>query len=120
MGGEGVVSGSGGETAFCLGESCGDVSTAGYMTVVHIHALTWANEITWNIDGGTEFGPYEDNSDSYEEIELTGGDHVLYVMDAYGDGWHGGYWELLDCNDVSRLGGETEGQVEDAGGEVGF
>ena len=61
-GGAGVVEGSGGETAFCLGSSCDGVSTEGYATVVHIHALTWANEITWNIDGGTEFGPYADNS----------------------------------------------------------
>eukprot|EP01043_Picozoa_sp_COSAG02_P057026 COSAG02_NODE_6857_length_3324_cov_17.657674_2_plen_808_part_01 len=29
---------------------------------VQITTLTWANEITWNVDGGTTFGPYEDNS----------------------------------------------------------
>jgi len=120
-GGAGVVEGSGGEAAFCVGADCSGVpSAAAFLAVVQIHALTWATEITWNLDGGTAFGPYADNSDTYVGLTLGSGDHVLYVFDAYGDGWHGGYWALNDCNNHTMAGGETAGQVEGAGGEFGF
>ena len=91
-----------------------------YPVVVHIHALIWAEEITWNLDGGSSFGPYADNSDNYEELTLSGGDHVLYYLDAYGDGWHGGYWELQDGCSTPQAGGEAAGQVEGSGGEFQF
>jgi hypothetical protein len=85
-----------------------------------MHTLEWASEITWNMDGGTEFGPYEDEMVSCEWLSLSAGNHLLYVFDAYGDGWHGGYWELQDGCGVQMAGGDRDGLVEGAGGEVGF
>ena len=58
---------------------------------VQITTLTWANEITWNIDGGAPFGPYEDNTVNDQVLDLAVGPHVLQYFDSYGDGWHGGY-----------------------------
>eukprot|EP01046_Picozoa_sp_COSAG06_P079205 COSAG06_NODE_26686_length_609_cov_1.015686_2_plen_55_part_01 len=55
--------------------------------------MTWANEITWRVDDGEEFGidpVFEDNQDYYMNMMLLPGRHNITVADAYGDGWHGG------------------------------
>jgi hypothetical protein len=88
--------------------------------MVHVHTLNWANEITWNIDGGSDYGPYQDNSDNYEELSLSIGTHQLHAMDSYGDGWHGGYWEVLDqCEPPGLVAGGADGVglVQGNGGE---
>ena len=81
---------------------------AGLPVTVHIHTRVWGNEITWNIDDGHVFGPYQNYQDYYEPIVLLAGEHTISYMDSYGDGWHGGYWEISSGNDVIA-GGETEG-----------
>ena len=88
---------------------------------VQITTLTWANEITWNVDGGTTFGPYEDNSVNDQVLDLPAGEHTLNYFDSYGDGWHGGYWTLINPADGSTIaGGPTDGLVSGAGGEATF
>jgi hypothetical protein len=32
-------------------------TTEGANLLVRVNALTWANEISWNVDGGQNFGP---------------------------------------------------------------
>eukprot|EP01043_Picozoa_sp_COSAG02_P085979 COSAG02_NODE_23524_length_716_cov_0.883306_2_plen_139_part_01 len=89
--------------------------------LVRVTTLTWANEISWNVDGGNDFGPYEDNSVNNQSLSLSIGEHTLNYFDSYGDGWHGGYWSLINPVDDSLLaGGETEGLVEGAGGQTVF
>eukprot|EP01044_Picomonas_judraskeda_P031835 COSAG03_NODE_12056_length_563_cov_1.394397_1_plen_123_part_01 len=96
---------------------------------MHIHTLTWANEITWNVDDGQQFGVapvFEDNTDYWEQLTLTSGEHSFNYLDAYGDGWHGGYWEIFAGSvdaDSSRgmtpiAGGAVAGLVEGLGGET--
>ena len=54
--------------------------------------MTFANEITWDIDSETTFGitpPFADNSVTIEVMRLPAGDHVIHYFDSYGDGWHG-------------------------------
>ena len=88
---------------------------------VQITTLTWANEITWNVDGGTTFGPYEDNSVNDQVLDLPAGEHTLNYFYSYGDGWHGGYWTLINPADGSTIaGGSTDGLVSGAGGEATF
>lgn len=129
---EGQVSGAGGQTAFVIGtdEVVSLPATNEQQTItIHIHTLTWANEITWNIDDGQQFGvepPFDDNADYYESVTLSTGVHTLYFFDTYGDGWHGGYWEMFSgvvdtsVGQLPILGGPTEGLVAGAGGEVQF
>ena len=101
---------AGGSTTFTLGTAaCVDCSVAASSDVlVHI-VLEWAEEITWN--DGLDYGPYEDNSDVYEQVSLSVGEHNMYEVDSYGDGWHGGWWEVLDgCG--RPAGGQPDGVVE--------
>ena len=120
----GLVTGSGGGTAFTLVTNSdgtvdgSDVAQVG--AVVHIHSVIYSNEITWTIDGAGTFGPYPDGAESYEELQLSAGMHTIYVMDSYGDGWHGGYWEVTDSCDTLVAGGPDAGQVYGSGGEYQF
>ena len=117
----GLVTGAGGDTAFTL-VSNDDGSTGGSVgdsanVVVHIHTVIYGNEITWNIDGGTAFGPFGNNGDYNEDMMLSAGSHSINAFDSYGDGWHGGYWEVInDCGDTIA-GGATAGAISGYGGE---
>ena len=72
--------------------------------------------------------PFEDNNDYYEALTLPEGQHTMNFIDTYGDGWHGGYWEILpgavDAGSAAGLsplaGGPTAGLVEGSGGETSF
>ena len=88
---------------------------------VQITTLIWANEITWNIDGSAQFGPYEDSTVNDHVLTLPEGPHTFYYFDSYGDGWHGGYWSLINpADDTIIAGGPVDGRVEGAGGEATF
>jgi hypothetical protein len=125
--GAGAVTGYGGDTAFTLvsGEDGTVTGTASAEAgvVVHIHTTIFANEITWSIDGGSSFGPFANYGDYDEEMQLSQGSHVLSAFDSYGDGWHGGYWEVInDCGDITAGGPPTAtsggpGVINGYGGE---
>eukprot|EP01043_Picozoa_sp_COSAG02_P033903 COSAG02_NODE_2339_length_9107_cov_112.188055_5_plen_102_part_00 len=92
------------------GSSSSVTTSANAQVSVQITALAWANEITWNVDGGTTFGPYADNSVNDQLLDLPAGEHTLNYFDSYGDGWHGGYWTLINPADGSTIaGGPTDG-----------
>jgi hypothetical protein len=67
--------------------------------VVHVVTAAWGNEVIWNIDDGQSYGPYSDNADITVELCLVPGAHDLHYEDTYGDGWHGGYIEVLAADD---------------------
>jgi len=124
---DGLVEGSGGSTTFTIGSSTQAASVADSTVVaVHITTVEWAGEITWNVDGGITFGEspaYTDNEDFYTVLSLTAGPHIMNVMDSYGDGWHGGTWEVLDgCSGPGGTTGPLAGPatVDGSGGEIPF
>ena len=129
--GGGRVVGAGGSEEFTLGAGGAITAAAQVAITVHIHTITWANEITWNIDSGSKFGvtpPFDDNSEFYEAMVVSPGDHMISYYDAYGDGWHGGYWEILpgslDAGTAAGVspiaGGPVDGQVTLSGGDSVF
>ncbi len=123
---DGLVSGSGGEVTFSVGAGGvaavdGALDSPALQIHVQINTLTWANEITWNVDGGATFGPYEDNSVNDHVLDLPEGTHTFTYFDSYGDGWHGGYWSLINPVDgIIVAGGPVDGLVSGSGGEVTF
>ena len=60
---------------------------------VHVHTYGHANEIRWGIDN-REFGPYNNDGDFYQSIQVGAGPQVLRALDTFGDGWNGGYIEV--------------------------
>jgi hypothetical protein len=117
---EGAVVGYGGEEAFVLSDTGGIELVAETSVGVRIVTLIYGAEITWNIDGGTEFGGYDNGVDQTDTVAVPEGEHTLYYFDSYGDGWSGGYWELLDAGGGHLAGGSEEGLVTGAGGEHNF
>ena len=84
---------------------------------VLISTATYSSEITWSIDDGSPTTPSADNSVQSYTIELnTDTDHAFHYVDTFGDGWHGGYWEIKDKCGITMAGGENAGQVSEAGG----
>ena len=109
--------------------ACGECAPTAPVVVqvnVQITTFDWANEISWNVDGGSDFpsqgaAPYANNSVNDQVLDLSVGDHTLNYFDSYGDGWHGGYWSLINPVDSTTLaGGPTSGVVAGAGGQARF
>ena len=63
------------------------------------------------------YGPYSDNEDITEELCLGNGAHALNYNATGGDGWHGGYIELLAQDGTSLL---DPIYVEQSGGITPF
>ena len=80
------------------------------------------------MNDGQALGPYDDYDDIYETMEMSPGEHTINYIDSFGDGWHGGYWEILPgvvdaltASQVSAVaGGPTDGLVEGSGGSTTF
>ena len=120
---DGLVDGSGGEASFCVGSVCDGAVPQSVPLTVMIHTISYANEISWVLDSGPTFGSsptYTENSVFEEHFTVDTGEHAIYYFDSYGDGWHGGYWEVLDGCNVSIAGGGTNGLVVGSGGESFF
>merc|ERR1719453_6859 len=88
-------------------------------TVIRIVTQSWGSEVFWRIDGGQRYGPYADFSDNVQPVTLGSGEHTIELEDTYGDGWHGGWWSVLQ-DGVLIAGGEDEGQVVGSGGSAQF
>jgi hypothetical protein len=76
---EGIVADSGGETLFTLAAGGGGVAASeGAVTVTIVAAGDYADEYTWNIDGGTAFpdagSPYDVAGSPY-----TVSSHAIYI-----------------------------------------
>eukprot|EP01046_Picozoa_sp_COSAG06_P003770 COSAG06_NODE_150_length_22019_cov_17.221031_17_plen_928_part_00 len=108
---------------FTMNESTGRcVQPAGTVNVsVQIHTSSWASEIRWNIDSGPMMRNHDDNRDHFTTVALSPGQHNFHAYDSFGDGWHGGWWEVQDdSNAVVLAGGQSEGQVAGDGETVTF
>ena len=113
------------QTSFCVG-SC--VAAASDFTreelMVHVRSERFAHEIQWRLDD-TSMLPistnavYENHQDYFTSVSVASGPHNFAYFDAYGDGWHGGYFELF-YDGLLILGGQTDGMVQNAGGESSF
>jgi len=55
---------------------CAPVAPVSIQVNVQITTFDWANEITWNVDGGADFPsqPYADNSVNDQVLDLSAGD----------------------------------------------
>ena len=129
----GIVAGAGGQTGFNLVASGSGTLIGGtpVAMTVHIHTVTWADEITYSVDSMPEFGlvpALADNSDYFDVLMLAPGQHTIDFFDSYGDGWHGGYWEIfpgsLDASTAASVtpvaGGPILGAVAGFGGTAAF
>ena len=88
--------------------------------LIIINASIWASEIAWTIDDGPLFAGFQNHTQYTEEICLTRGEHTLKYFDWFGDGWNGGWWEILNGAGEHFMGGPVEGQVVGPGGESSF
>ena len=70
--------------------------------------------------GGFGISKYADNDDYYTPVLLEPGRHTFHGVDTYGDGWQGGWFEILDQDGVRIAGGETDGVVESDTNDVTF
>eukprot|EP01052_Picozoa_sp_SAG31_P022979 SAG31_NODE_1858_length_7061_cov_60.221201_9_plen_510_part_00 len=112
---------------FCLG-SCDEFPGFGHSTedvTVHIRSEHFAHEIQWRIDDASfmpasALGGYENHYDYYTTVSVNPGLHTFAFFDTFGDGWHGGYYELLDEDTSVILGGSIDGLVEQSGGQASF
>jgi len=123
--------------------SCDDV-----MITVHIFVDIWGEDITWQVDGGTVFGPYPNvRGHYYEAFYLPAGEHNITYSDRRGNGWctpgwdefgpdgYGeiadfdgpasstkrcGYWDVADDTGRVLSGGPIAGMVHGSGGQSPF
>lgn len=92
---------------------------------VSITVVSWGSEIGWDINGGGvgvspgTFGNYG-SVDDVEVSVATDGVHTFSFEDSFGDGWHGGYWEVKNACGQTIAGGPQMGQVQGYGGEATF
>lgn len=92
--------------------------------IVKIHVVDWGGEYEWEIDGGGSFAYTNDhNGDVYFHtvgLSLAQEQHTFHFTDTWGDGWHGGYWELQNVCGETIGGGAVDGVVSGAGGSFDF
>jgi len=63
---------------------------------MRITTKAWGYECQWAVDGAVPtHEPYSDHSYYTHALPLTPGTHTIQLSDTYGDGWHGGHWELV-------------------------
>ena len=93
---------------------------------VRIVTKQYADEILWSIDSGPTIPAqtkYRNNQIYNTTISLPEGQHKINYADIAGDGWQGGYWEILEGDGKSGkviAGGVSKGQVTGSGGDAGF
>ena len=109
-----------------LGSSCGQdaltprVGACFEQMTVSIVTKTWSSEIQWIFSGDPErvFSGYGDHQTQEEVItaDPMAGGHTIQFIDTFGDGWHGGYWTLLNTATGDILaGGLEDGQISGRG-----
>ena len=83
-----TVSGGGDTVQFWVEPPC-------VPTTVNVQTAIYGYEVTWQLDGGAIFGPYGNYETDTASFCLSVGQHQLSYWDSYGDGWHGGYIEVI-------------------------
>jgi hypothetical protein len=102
---------------------------------IHIRVEGWGEDMFWQVDGGTLYGPYPNTPGHYyEALYLTSGEHNITVLDAHGNGWCNpvhdledgdgllrsqesrcGYWDIGDDTGRVLAGGPIAGLVHSTG-----
>eukprot|EP01052_Picozoa_sp_SAG31_P068090 SAG31_NODE_26899_length_434_cov_1.226866_1_plen_144_part_11 len=72
------------------------------------------------MDGGETFEVYHDNTQAIEHMCIPPGVHTFSYFNTHGNGWNGGFWEILSENGEHIAGGATNGIVSGYGGEAAF
>ena len=63
---------------------------------------------------------YTDDEDYWVPVSLAPGAHVFHAVDTFGDGWQGGYVELMDSSGNVVFGGPEDGAPEEDGADYNF
>jgi hypothetical protein len=91
---------------------------------VKIHLVAWGEEVTWKIDNhNTTSYTNEDNGNAYfyeKGLSNVVEKHTFSYADSWGDGWHGGYWQIIDGCGGTIAGGAKKGLVVGEGGAINF
>ena len=111
---------------------------------IHIRVEGWGEDVFWQVDGGTVYGPYPNvPGHYYEALFLTAGEHNITYWDSKGNGWcnptpmmegpdgmgpmptvdpplhsfetHCGYWDVGDDTGRVLAGGPIAGIVHGRG-----
>ncbi len=77
---------------------------------VHLRTDNWGGEVAWQLEdskgyrlAGADVGSYGNNTDYYIDVDMTLGAYTFVMFDDYGDGWHNGYFEVIDPTPVTGL-----------------
>jgi hypothetical protein len=126
--GESFTSGANGGLVFGYGSSfdflgsdlclpCGCADDTAPLSVF-LQLRTWTEEISWNFDGqqATSYSSSDTHATDAAVVQLSHTEnHTFYFVDSWGDGWHGGYWELINHCGVTIGGGYPPGLEDTAG-----
>lgn len=85
------------------GDCSGAPGTGGCPWNVRIRSGNWANELWWQIqtpDGRVlaevAAGTYTNFRDFIHSVDLSSGDYIFAARDTFGDGWNGGFFEVIN------------------------
>ena len=102
----------GGDTSVTAGIGCA--------WEVHIRTEAFGGDVGWEIRdslgavvASSAPGAYLSTSDYYATVSLPAGSWSFHAIDSFGDGWSGGFWEILDEAGALRLGGTLDRVVDD-------
>jgi len=106
----------------CSGDTDGSGPIArGCEYTVRMIVRTYASESGWQIKNATGRVIYDvppgtyttNNRDYFHAINLTDGNYTFVMVDSYGDGWHGGTFEVIDprTRQILTSGGLTTGRL---------
>ena len=86
----------------------GVIVATGCSFTVHIRTEAWGNEVGWRLveQGGglvsqIATGTYTNTRDFYHPVQMDTGSYTFEMIDSFGDGWHGGFFEVI--NDTTGL-----------------
>ena len=70
---------------------------------ISIDTRSWGSEISWTITDPQQNvlckgGPYKSHSEETISCQLEDGSYTLTCLDSYGDGWHGGSFNIDGAN----------------------
>lgn len=92
--------------------------------VVKVHVVLYGNEMVWQFDGGESFEYTADHEGDvyfhFANMSLAQQQHTFTFIDTFGDGWHGGWWELQNVCGGRIGGGPVDGLVSGTGGSLSF
>jgi hypothetical protein len=91
-----TVSGSGDAVFFWVEWPC-------VPATVNVQATSSAHQVTWHLDGGSTFGPYSYYEDAHVDFCLSVDQHQLSYFDSYGNGWSGGWIEVVGADDTTLV-----------------